>query len=93
MKSLKKYLVTYDIKDNRRRTLVSSELEGYGVRIQYSVFECLFSEKDLEKLIKKFKGFIEEEDNIRFYPMEKISKDEVIELGKHKEGLKDYLVI
>lgn len=93
MKKYMKYLVTYDIKDNKKRLLVSNELEGYGIRIQYSVFECIFSEKDLKKILNRLEGVIEEDDNIRFYPIEKISEEEIIELGRHKEGLKDYFVI
>ncbi|NOK65510.1 MAG: CRISPR-associated endonuclease Cas2 [Chloroflexi bacterium AL-N10] len=33
-------VVSYDIVDDRRRTKVRKILEGYGVRVQYSVFEC-----------------------------------------------------
>jgi CRISPR-associated protein Cas2 len=64
------YLVCYDIVNNRRRTKVSNFLQGYGLRVQKSVFECVLSpdqyktvQKRLHKLIK------EQEDQIRFYPM------------------------
>ncbi|MFN9238970.1 MAG: CRISPR-associated endonuclease Cas2, partial [Pseudanabaena sp.] len=64
------YLVCYDIVNDRRRTKVSNFLQGYGLRVQKSVFECVLSpdqyktvQKRLHKLIK------EQEDQIRFYPM------------------------
>ena len=34
----RRYLVAYDISDNRRRLRVSTRLSSYGDRIQYSVF-------------------------------------------------------
>ncbi|HHP7244558.1 MAG TPA: CRISPR-associated endonuclease Cas2, partial [Elainellaceae cyanobacterium] len=33
-------LVVYDIANNRRRQKLSKLLEGYGRRVQESVFEC-----------------------------------------------------
>ena len=37
------YVVTYDIPNDKRRKKVSDLLEGYGRRVQYSVFECLLT--------------------------------------------------
>ena len=33
-------VIAYDITDNRRRERVSTLLEDYGLRVNYSVFEC-----------------------------------------------------
>jgi CRISPR-associated protein Cas2 len=38
-------LVTYDISDNKRRTKLATFLEGYGRRVQKSVFECWLTDK------------------------------------------------
>ena len=35
-----RYLVSYDISDPKRLRKVARSLEGFGVRLQYSVFEC-----------------------------------------------------
>jgi CRISPR-associated protein Cas2 len=35
-----RYLVTYDIADDDRRTQVYKTLRGYGEHLQYSVFRC-----------------------------------------------------
>lgn len=55
----RRYIVAYDIRDDRRLREVASCAEGYGTRIQYSVFICdLAAEEtvrmrgDLEILIK-----------------------------------------
>lgn len=43
----RRYLVAYDIRDDRRLRAVAVCMEGYGTRIQYSVFICDLS--DMEK--------------------------------------------
>lgn len=35
-----RYLVSYDISDPKRLRRVAKVLEGFGARLQYSVFEC-----------------------------------------------------
>lgn len=47
-----KHLVVYDITDNRERRRVSKVLEGYGFRVQRSVFECLLN-RSFKKKLKK----------------------------------------
>jgi CRISPR-associated protein Cas2 len=64
------YLVTYDIPDDKRRKKVSDLLEGYGVRVQYSVFECVLTKPQYDELRKRLKKRIKDgEDSIRFYPL------------------------
>jgi CRISPR-associated protein Cas2 len=64
------YLVTYDIPDDKRRKKVSDLLEGYGVRVQYSVFECVLSKPKYDELRKRLKKRIKDgEDSVRFYPL------------------------
>jgi CRISPR-associated protein Cas2 len=36
----RRYLVAYDVRDDRRLRNVATCIEGYGTRIQYSVFIC-----------------------------------------------------
>jgi CRISPR-associated protein Cas2 len=54
-----RYLVAYDIREDRRLRSVANCMEGYGTRIQYSVFICDLSDQeavhmrgDIEYLIK-----------------------------------------
>jgi CRISPR-associated endonuclease Cas2 len=37
------YLVCYDVVLDRRRNKVAHILEGYGLRVQKSVFECVLT--------------------------------------------------
>ncbi len=61
-------VVAYDIKDDRRRNRVLKEMKGWGVRVQYSVFECDLNEKQIERMVRRLRRIIkEEEDSIRVY--------------------------
>jgi CRISPR-associated protein Cas2 len=44
------YLVAYDIRDDRRLRRVAKLLEGRGERLQYSLFRCRLSPRDIERL-------------------------------------------
>ena len=47
------YVVSYDITSDRRRNKIAKTLEGYGTRIQYSVFECRLTEKKYKEMYRK----------------------------------------
>ncbi|MEB3360329.1 MAG: CRISPR-associated endonuclease Cas2 [Synechococcales bacterium] len=64
------YVVTYDIPSDKRRKKVSDLLEGYGRRVQYSVFECVLSEKKYAELQQRLRPRLKlQEDQVRFYPL------------------------
>lgn len=60
-------VVCYDIADERRRNRVGKILEGFGQRVQRSVFECDLSPSHLEKLKKRLARVIASEDSLRYY--------------------------
>nr|WP_274428807.1 CRISPR-associated endonuclease Cas2 [Desulfolucanica intricata] len=52
--------------DDKRRQRISKELANYGQRVQYSVFECIMSEMELNKLTNQLEKVIKEStDSIR----------------------------
>ncbi|OKH15961.1 CRISPR-associated endonuclease Cas2 [[Limnothrix rosea] IAM M-220] len=65
------YLVAYDISDNKRRKKIADLLEGYGCRVQFSVFECRLSVKKYGELKQRLRRYYreEEQDSLRFYPI------------------------
>jgi len=76
------YLICYDIPDDKRRKKVADLLEGYGKRVQYSVFECVLNNNKYEELKKRlFKQMKKEEDNIRFYPVSSHTLSQVVTWG------------
>jgi CRISPR-associated protein Cas2 len=61
-------LVVYDISDDRRRLKLSNFLEGFGRRVQESVFECFLELSDMQKLFQRVQKKVKPElDNVRFY--------------------------
>ena len=78
-------VVSYDITDDRRRSKVMKTLEGYGSRVQYSVFECDLRPADLDELVARVRQLIRrEEDDVRFYPLCDSCVRKVAMLGKAK---------
>lgn len=74
------YLITYDIPCNRRRKKISDILEGYGKRVQYSVFECKLPLKKYREMKDRLLKIVNvEEDGFRIYPISNhtLSKVEV----------------
>ena len=64
------YVVTYDIPVDKRRRKVADLLEGYGRRVQYSVFECVLTDSKYKELQKRLKQQVKiDEDSVRFYPL------------------------
>jgi CRISPR-associated protein Cas2 len=46
-----RYIVAYDIEDDRERSRISKALLGYGFRVQKSVFECRLTSASLRRLM------------------------------------------
>lgn len=67
-------VVTYDIADDKRRNKLARLLEGFGVRVQESVFECELDPKVLEQMVTRATKLIKwEEDSIRLYQLPSVS--------------------
>jgi len=66
-------VITYDVstetREGRRRLRrVAKACEGYGQRVQQSVFECALTEVQLERLVQRLVKEIEPaEDSLRVY--------------------------
>jgi CRISPR-associated protein Cas2 len=88
------YIVSYDISNDKLRNRVSDVLEGYGFRVQESVFECQFNPDDLGKVVNRLENLITNNDNIRIYPLCKDCIKKALEIGKTKlvAGKKGYAI-
>jgi len=72
------FVVSYDIVDDKRRAKVAEVLKDYGMRVQYSVFECEFNEKMLRKMVKELLKYVKmKEDSIRVYRLCKGCQDNI----------------
>ncbi len=80
-------VVVYDMTNNKNRRLVSDILEGYGTRVNKSVFECeLKNEKQKHLLMEELRStFNPKTDSIRIYTICQKCLTNSKELGKHPD--------
>jgi CRISPR-associated protein Cas2 len=72
------YVIAYDIPCNKRRKKIADLLEGYGQRVQYSVFECQLTHAKFKELRKRLGKFVKlSEDNLRFYPLSQHTSEQI----------------
>ncbi|MCS7259670.1 MAG: CRISPR-associated endonuclease Cas2 [Anaerolineae bacterium] len=83
-------LVSYDIPDDRRRTRLAKVLQDYGERVQYSVFECDLTQKQLQQLLREVKRLISEaQDSVRVYVLCQECVQRIMVLGQAKPPVEE----
>lgn len=61
-------LIVYDISNDKRRNKLHNALLDFGTPVQYSVFECLLTKQEQERMKKKVMKVIRpKKDQVRFY--------------------------
>lgn len=85
------FLVIYDVETvtregQRRLRQVARACEGYGQRVQYSVFEVVCSKTKMAQLIVQLEGIMDPQvDSIRIYPFDHDGFTRVVMLGTRRE--------
>lgn len=59
-----RYAIAYDVADDRRRQQVAKFLEGWGRRVQRSVFECELSSEELDRVFARLKEILVSDEDI-----------------------------
>ena len=63
-------VIAYDIADDRRRRKIVELMKNYGIRVNYSVFECRLKKKEYPTLKKQIRDIInEKQDSILYYDL------------------------
>jgi CRISPR-associated protein Cas2 len=77
------YIISYDVHEDKRRADVAKTLEGFGTRVQYSVFECLLTQDQFDVLIQRLRARIDPAtDSIRAYRLCQGCLDEIVLEGR-----------
>ncbi len=63
------YLVCYDIRNARRLRKAAKLVEGYGQRLQYSVFRCYLSDRQLQEMRWRLTELLEPADDVMMIPV------------------------
>jgi CRISPR-associated protein Cas2 len=88
-----KYVVTYDVINDKRRQKVADCLEDYGDRVQLSVFEVDIDAARHKKMVSRLEKLIDKaQDGVRIYPLCSTCLGKVRIIGQG-EVLKDRDVI
>lgn len=69
MQGTRWWLICYDVRDPKRLRKTAKHMEGYGARMQYSVFRCWLTPRQLECLRWELTGFLKPEDDVLFIPL------------------------
>ncbi len=88
-------IVSYDISDNKTRTLFSKFLNKFGYRLQYSVFKLKNSQRILKNIIteinEKFAKKFIETDSVMIFSLSRQCK--VFSYGYAKNEEKDFILV
>lgn len=88
-------IISYDVVDDKRRTKVMKLLKGYGVRVQYSVFECDITAVQLSGVERELRGIIDmNTDSVRCYLLdaEAVRRIKIVGIGRVTTDPGYYLV-
>jgi CRISPR-associated protein Cas2 len=75
-------IISYDIVTDKRRTKVMKLLQGYGTRVQYSVFECYLSARQIDKIGRELRKLIDlDTDSVRCYLLDEAARKRIQIVG------------
>jgi CRISPR-associated protein Cas2 len=79
----RRYLVSYDVADDRRRTKIFELLLGYGDHVQFSVFLADLTPSEVVELRTRLQGWMDErEDQVL-----------IVDLGQETRALTEMLEV
>ena len=68
--SERRYVISYDVTDNRRRNRIVKVLQAFGARIQKSVFELVAAPEVLGECLDRLRPLVKpDEDSVAVYPL------------------------
>ena len=81
------HLIGYDVRDAKRLRQVARCLEGYGERVQYSLFRCRLDDTAREKLRCELQQICNPEDDLLIVPLCETCAGKVAEhsAGRHDD--------
>lgn len=80
---MKKFVLCYDIPEDRDRARLAKVCEGFGIRMQYSVFEFRLKEADYVAFRGRLErgGFLAGKHALIFYPLHDDDLEHIERLG------------
>lgn len=76
-------VICYDIVDDGTRQAVSDWLSGWGLRVQYSVFDCHLSETEFKRVKARIEELVDPaQDKVRYLRLCKLDEHRVAVEGR-----------
>jgi CRISPR-associated protein Cas2 len=69
MQGAKWWLICYDVRDPKRLRKCAKHMEGYGERMQYSVFRCWLTQREMERLRWELTELLTANDDVLLIPL------------------------
>ena len=86
------FVVAYDIVQDRRREKVMNTVKNFGLRVQYSVFECELTMQGANQLLERLRTLIDpRRDRVHMYPLCDACFFRSQSLGREGKGLSETL--
>lgn len=79
------YLVSYDIRDQKRWRQAYTQLQGRGERIQYSLFRCRLNRTEMEALRWELEKVLNDDDDLMFVHLCPRCAERIQERGQGKD--------
>ena len=79
---VRRYLVAYDITDQKRLRRIERIASAYGERVQYSLFQCdlqLSKRKELEALLRQNSD--KKKDSVFIIDITRLRTNDIIQIG------------
>jgi CRISPR-associated protein Cas2 len=88
-------VISYDIKDDKRRGRIFKTLKNFGQWMQFSVFECELDKANFLRLKDRLDHLIdaEKEDSVRFYFLCEGCKRQVERIGGEKPRKEGVVIV
>ena len=87
-------IISYDIVDDKRRTILAKRLLDFAKRVQYSVFEGDLTDEQIKAMLKKILPYInEKEDSLRVYKLCQKCVDNIKSFGVKNGWEEDDVIV
>jgi CRISPR-associated protein Cas2 len=83
------FLVCYDIRDSKRWRRCYKLLKGYGTSLQYSIFHCYLTGRQLEQMRWELEKELEPEDSLMIAGLCSRCSSRVIARNTHVEWVEE----
>ncbi len=85
-----RFIICYDISDDKKRNKISKLLKAYGIRTQLSLFEVEADKETIINLLNEVEKEIDEIDKFFIYPVDNEKK--IIRMGIARDGALTFVI-